>query len=166
MSRIYVASSWRNPLQPRVVALLRVVGHEVYDFRNPTYCQTGFGWRECDDQPAQEWTADKTREILQTHPACARGFNSDFRAMRWADTCVLLMPSGRSAHIEAGWFSGANKRLVVMLAEGCEPELMHLLADTLVVNEAELCRQFADNPTPGQVAGWLEMAGALARAAA
>ena len=35
MSRIYVASSWRNKYQPEVVAALRKAGHGVYDFRNP-----------------------------------------------------------------------------------------------------------------------------------
>lgn len=34
--RIYVASSWRCVEQPRIVALLRGAGHEVYDFRNPS----------------------------------------------------------------------------------------------------------------------------------
>lgn len=33
--RIYVASSWRNTHQPEVVAKLRELGHEVYDFREP-----------------------------------------------------------------------------------------------------------------------------------
>ena len=35
MARIYVASSWRNALQPGVVTKLRRDGHEVYDFREP-----------------------------------------------------------------------------------------------------------------------------------
>ena len=35
MPKIYVASSWRNPYQPEVVAALKKAGHEVYDFRNP-----------------------------------------------------------------------------------------------------------------------------------
>jgi len=34
--KFYVASNWRNQYQPRVVELLRLMGHEVYDFRNPT----------------------------------------------------------------------------------------------------------------------------------
>jgi hypothetical protein len=31
---IYVASSWRNPAQPLVIARLWAEGHEVFDFRN------------------------------------------------------------------------------------------------------------------------------------
>lgn len=35
MAKIYVASSWRNPFQQEVVNILRDLGHEVYDFKNP-----------------------------------------------------------------------------------------------------------------------------------
>lgn len=34
-NRIYVASSWRNNVQPLVVQTLRVAGLDVYDFKNP-----------------------------------------------------------------------------------------------------------------------------------
>ena len=33
MAKVYVASSWSNEYQPRIVAFLRERGHEVYDFR-------------------------------------------------------------------------------------------------------------------------------------
>ena len=46
MSNIYVASSWRNQYQQRVVSLLRELGHEVYDFRNPSPDNHGFSWSE------------------------------------------------------------------------------------------------------------------------
>ena len=40
--KIYVASSWRNEFYPEVVAKLREVGHDVYDFRNPPSGDPGF----------------------------------------------------------------------------------------------------------------------------
>ena len=43
MRHIYVASSWRNHVQPMIVEALRGDGHEVYDFRNPPDA-AGFGW--------------------------------------------------------------------------------------------------------------------------
>lgn len=63
--RVYVASSWRNSLQPSVVEALRAEGHEVYDFRNPPE-RTGFGWGQViEDLPP--WSAEKTRDVL-SHP--------------------------------------------------------------------------------------------------
>ena len=35
MSRIYIASSWRNGFQQQLVQELRKRGHKVYDFRHP-----------------------------------------------------------------------------------------------------------------------------------
>lgn len=66
------------------------------------------------------------------------GFNADFAAMRWADTCVLLLPCGRSAHLELGWMAGAGKRTIIVTQDGKEPELMALLADHICVSTSEV----------------------------
>ena len=136
MSRkIYLASSWRNPAQPALVSLLRKAGHEVYDFRNPAPGNTGFKWSDVDPL-WQCWTPTAFRERLN-HPISERGFSHDWGAMQWADTGVLLLPSGRSAHIEAGYFVGAKKPLVILLAEG-EPELMYKMASHICVTADEV----------------------------
>ena len=127
MSRIYVASSWRNELQPTVVARLRTAGHEVYDFRNPPNGVPGFAWSEIDPD-WMEWDAETYRQCLTSHPIAALGFVTDLRGMQWADTCVLVLPCGRSAHLEAGWFCGQGKRTIILTRDGEEPELMALLA--------------------------------------
>lgn len=136
MSRIYVASSWRNTRQPTVVNALRHFGHEVYDFRNPAPGNHGFHWSEID--PAWEtWDSKAYIEALD-HPIAEDGFASDFNAMKWADTGVLVLPSGRSAHIEAGYFVGAAKPLHILLFDRQEPELMYLMATSISRSIAEL----------------------------
>lgn len=126
MVSIYVASSWRNEAQPAVVERLRAEGFAVYDFRHPVQGDDGFAWSEID--PAwRDWTPETYREAL-TSKTAARGFTLDFEAMISADVCVLLLPSGRSAHIEAGWMKGAGKMLFILLDEHPEPELMYLVA--------------------------------------
>ena len=134
--KIYVASSWRNTVQPLVVATLRAAGHEVYDFRNPRAGDTGFHWSEIDPEWKQ-WSPRRFREALD-HDIAQDGFMSDFTAMRWADACVLVLPCGRSAHLEAGWFVGAGKPLAILLDEGSEPELMYRMART------GICLDFAE----------------------
>ena len=42
MAKIYVASSWRNVFQQDVVDILRDLGHEVYDFKNPLMVMVAF----------------------------------------------------------------------------------------------------------------------------
>ena len=127
MSKIYVASSWRNPHYPAVVERLRQEGHEVYDFRNPPHGGTGFHWTDIDAN-APTWTLAEYAEGLR-HPLAERQFQADIDALTWADTCVLVLPCGRSAHTEAGWMAGAGKRVLVYIPEMIEPELMYKLFD-------------------------------------
>lgn len=135
MARIYLASSWRNPHQPWMVGLLRDRGHQVYDFRNPPH-STGFSWSEIG--LTVPCTAEAYRTALLTHPRAAQGFNADFAAMRWADTGLLVLPCGRSAHLELGWMAGAGKRTLILTQDGEEPELMALLADRICLSPEEV----------------------------
>ena len=135
--KIYVASSWRNAFQQEVVKKLREAGHEVYDFKNPKEGDKGFHWLEIDPN-WENWTARQYRDAL-LHPVAERGFDSDYDAMEWADTCVLVLPCGRSAHIEAGYFDGSKKRLIILLAdEEVIPELMYKMADYVCVELDEV----------------------------
>ena len=56
-------------------------------------------------------------------------FKADLDALNWADTCLLVLPCGRSAHTEAGWMKGAGKKVVVYIPEMQEAELMYKLFD-------------------------------------
>lgn len=131
---IYVASSWRNPTQPSVVAALRSVGHEVYDFREPEAGDNGFHWADVYGRPgdAAEWVegvpADEMLRGLD-HPLAVTGFGLDMAAMERCDTCVLVLPCGRSAHLELGWFVGQGRRTAILLEDPCQPELMYRMVD-------------------------------------
>jgi hypothetical protein len=145
LARIYAASSWRNLLQPVVVDQLRAAGHEVYDFRNPPNGVPGFAWSSIDPD-WQAWSARRYRELLTTSPIAAAGFLNDLRGMQWADTCVLILPCGRSAHLEAGWFCGQGKRCIVLTRDGEEPELMALLATDICVSMDEVLEILQPRP--------------------
>ena len=136
MARIYVASSWRNKYFPEVVACLREAGHEVYDFRNPPHGGAGFHWTDIDPN-APDWTYAQYAEGLH-HPLAERQFQADIDALTWADTCVLVLPCGRSAHTEAGWMAGAGKRVIAYIPEMVEPELMYKLFDGVAGSLEEL----------------------------
>ena len=133
--KIYVASSWRNHFHPEVVEHLRYDGHEVYDFKNPCPGNTGFNWREIDPD-WETWTKEEYREALDD-PIAKAGFASDFDAMKWADTFVLVLPCGRSAHLELGWACGAGKQTLILL-DDMEPELMTKMVDHICVSLFEV----------------------------
>lgn len=141
MSKIYVASSWRNAWQPEVVEALRAAGHEVFDFRHPWKGYEAFRWSDISPD-WQEWTVEEYRKGL-VHPVAEEKFAHDLEAMEWADVCVLVLPCGRSAHAEAGWFSGAGKKVIVYIPEKQEPELMYKLFDSVVAGIPELLERLS-----------------------
>lgn len=140
MNKIYVASSWRNEYQPRIVDLLKKIGHEVYDFRNPAPGNTGFAWSEIDED-WEDWGSHEYLEAL-AHPIAEKGFNLDFDAMKWADTCIMILPCGRSANTEAGWMKGAGKKVFVYQPCQQEPELMYKIYDGIFLSEADIMNEF------------------------
>lgn len=185
---VYVASSWRNPIQPAVCAVLKAAGINHYDFKNPPN-GAGFGWEEvrpegtpegmrlCEhcakpitfgtvrevlgvaDSPStsaaawrhvptaakscdiggpeaapskgSDWVSIDTYKWMVDHPRALEGFNADFGAMQQADTFVLVLPCGKSAHLELGWAVGAGKRTAILLEDPVEPELMYRMVDHL-----------------------------------
>ena len=124
--KIYVASSWRNVYYPDIVAKLRATGHDVYDFRNPPSGDPGFKW-SCVSEDYMEWSPQQYRDMLQ-HEKAVRQFKN----------CVLVLPCGRSAHTEAGWFAGRGKLTIAYIPEKQEPELMYKLFDKVCCSIDEL----------------------------
>lgn len=133
---VYVASSWRNPLQQGIVHTLRAAGIDCYDFRNPAPGESGFAWSDIDPDWLT-WSAEAYVKALQD-PIAEHGFRRDFDAMEKADTFVLVLPCGRSAHLELGWAVGAGKRTCILTADGEEPELMAKMVDHIATNTMDL----------------------------
>ena len=84
MAKVYVASSWSNEYQPRIVAFLREREHEVYDFRNPER-KTDFRW----SQISGNW------EKMETDEYWTRW------SIRWQkrDSGRTSMPCGRPTYV-------------------------------------------------------------------
>ena len=135
--KIYVASSWRNEFFPEIVSRLRSEGYDVYDFRNPGDGGDGFRWSDV-SADWLEWEPQRYRHELMNNPLCQRQFGNDERAMESCDACVLLLPSGRSAHTEAGWFAGKGRKVIVHIPIKQEPELMYRLFDAVTTTIDEL----------------------------
>lgn len=141
--------------------MLRDAGHTVYDFRNPSEGDNGFGWRQC----AQEGTDPAAfRDMMQdpaffrdevlTHPIARAGFEKDMGALRAADATVIVLPCGRSAHLELGYAVGAGQKTIVYLDDPMsEPELMYLACTTICVSLAEVVAACGGQvgPSPGVV---------------
>jgi hypothetical protein len=140
-SRVYVASSWRNIMQVGVVAALRSAGIDCYDFKHPAPGNDGFHWsevmssyRKVGPGSAEQLADEKDYLEALSHPIAEAGYKADFDAMQSCDACVLVLPCGRSAHLELGWFVGQGKRTAILLDGDMNggkvtPELMYKMVD-------------------------------------
>ena len=96
-------------------------------------------WKNIDPE-FDKWTVSDYKKGLE-HPASERQFQADLDALNWADTCLLVLPCGRSAHTEAGWMKGAGKKVIAYIPEMQEAELMYKLFD-LVSDDMEEINEF------------------------
>lgn len=129
---IYVASSWSNPYQPVIVENLRALGFKVYDFRNPSPGDYGFSWSDIDVN-WRDWSIEEYIKALD-HQFAQEAFKSDMGALEQSKYCILVLPCGRSAHLEAGYAVGAGKPIYIYVPENkTEPELMYKMA-TMITN--------------------------------
>lgn len=155
MSRIYISSSWKNGTQPVLVQELRKLGHQVYDFRHPNGRNDRNVWEGVTRNKGLQTAyhdgmlvPEDFDKMLVDKKAIER-FQEHFRAMNDADTCVLVLPCGRSAHAEAGYMAGAGKRVFIFdTSQYVKPELMYLMFDGYFHAKDDLF-QALEEPIPG-----------------
>jgi hypothetical protein len=119
---IYVASSWKNLLQPIIVRRLREQGHEVYDFHG----SKRENWKDVTNV-RDGCSALELQGALRTSITDG-AFADNMQALMKCDACVLVLPCGLSAHLEAGWAAGNGKQVLIYFNdenEIVEPELMY-----------------------------------------
>ena len=141
--KFYVASSWRNTDYDYVLKCLNGSGHEVWDWRKPPTGGNGFKWQDIDPTYTdKEMVATYQLKPMLAHRVAQAAFASDFAGMHWCDVGVLLLPCGRSAHMEAGFIKGIGKPVYVLRENEDEPDLMHLIFDDIVENMVALLNKF------------------------
>jgi hypothetical protein len=147
MARIYVASSWRNKNQQKLISLLRDNGHKVYDFTKPHGEDKTNVWNEV-QLNQDRCTAAQYSEAM-SNPVVEKRFEEHLSAMTAADTCILLLPCGFSAHSEAGFMAGLGKRVFVFsFDKEVKPELMYLLYEGYANDPNDLL-EWLEDPVPG-----------------
>lgn len=134
--KIYVASSWRNfDRVKEVVKTLRALNHEVFDFT-----EIPFNY-EAVDANWQKWTPRQYVNSF-TLDSVKAGFDRDRAALEWCDTVLLVLPSGRSAHLEAGFVAGAGKEAYCFMPLPQEPELMYGVFKEIILDVSRLKEVF------------------------
>ena len=153
--RIYLAGSWKNSESILMLRdILKAEGHEVDCFASTDTGRTSFNWSEltaglgCQTrEEAEAKLAGMDAIDLLSFDRVIKAFREDRKYLDWCDTCILVLPSGKSAHLEAGYAKGSGKDLFIFgeFLKG-ERDVMYGFADSLFREDDlfQLCMRLKD----------------------
>lgn len=121
--KVYVIGSLRNPNVPLVAEQLRKAGYDAFDDWYAPGPDTDDYWRDYEKGKGSTY-----RDALKGH-AAQHVFHFDKWHLDASDAAVLVMPAGKSCHLELGYMVGRGKPTFILFDE--EPErfdVMHNFA--------------------------------------
>ena len=156
--KIYLAGSWRCAEGIRImVRTLRALELEVDCFCDQEGGRVGYNIADCLE--AGGHSLDEVDAITALkHPAVADkfriAFTEDKKWLDWCNCLILLMPAGRSAHLEAGYVKGQGKLLYIYWMKDLEKgefDNMYQFADGMFRTEQmhELIEELKRQEVPG-----------------
>jgi hypothetical protein len=134
--KVYIVGSMRNPEIIGIGNRLRQAGFEAFDQWISPGDKADDNWQEyC---KSRGWTY---REALADYHA-KHVFEFDKFHLDSSDVGVLVMPAGKSAHLELGYLRGCGKPAYILM-DGEPPryDVMTLLATKVIFSEAELLEE-------------------------
>ena len=133
MRSIYVMGSMRNPRIPEIAKALRKIGWDAFD-----------DWHSPGPEADDRWQAYEKvrgrsfREALEGYHA-KHVFALDEHHIDRCDVGLLVLPAGKSAHIEFGVFRGAKKpRYILMDGEPERYDIMYRYATAVFITVEEM----------------------------
>lgn len=130
---VYLIGSLRNPNVPVVAQSIRKLGLEVFDDWYAAGPEADDYWR------AYEEARGRTYEEALSGYAANHVFNYDRSHIQRADIAVLLLPAGRSGHLEFGFAVGQGKHgIICKEPESDRWDVMYRFANKVVTGDAAL----------------------------
>ena len=123
----FIASRWRNKTEVlELTEKIRKKGKTVYCFIEGD--GTDYDLKDTKHKFTPEEFMDKFESIPNwlNDPAVKEIFDADMDALKNSHTLILLLPAGKSAHIEAGTAYGMGKKCIV-IGQQKETESLYLI---------------------------------------
>lgn len=131
---IYIFGSLANTRIPEITNTLRAAGFEVFSEWHAAGPEGDRWWKEYFASQGLSYKEMLSTAFVET------AFNFDLDHMQRADIGVLVMPAGRSGHMEIGWMLGRGKKGYILYPDGEpeRPDLMVKLATDICFSVEEL----------------------------
>lgn len=137
LNSIYVIGSLRNEEIPNVAASLRALGLDVFD----DWMSAG----EFADDALRDYYRQRGyrySDVLRSYSA-EHIFSFDRHHLDRCDAAILVMPAGKSAHLELGYVIGRGKPgFILMDGEPERVDIMHQFATEVFMNQEEMIEYF------------------------
>ena len=147
---IYLIGSLRNPNITKLGRLIRgLTGQRVFDDWHGAGPVADDAWKEYSQARGQSY-GEALEDIAATHV-----FEFDLKHLNLASTVVLVLPAGKSGHLELGYSVGKGKRTYILLEQGEDPrwDVMYKFADKVFASPEELVNQIIkDNKAEKEIA--------------
>lgn len=138
MSSIYLIGSLRNPKIPELGNAIRALGLEAFDDWHAAGPEADDKWKEYETARGRTYA-----EALKGH-AAAHVFSFDKHHLDRCDSAVLVLPAGRSGHLELGYMAGAGKPTYVLFDQDYDRwDVMYQFATDVFFNQEELLKTLA-----------------------
>ena len=122
MASIFLVGSLRNPQIRDVANTLRAKGHTVFDDWHAGGPHADDIWREYEMQRGRTYL-----EALKGSFA-RNAHQYDKQHMMEADVIILVLPAGKSAHLELGYAVASGKKGYILLDSPDRWDMMYLYA--------------------------------------
>lgn len=131
---IYLIGSLRNPEVPKIARELRhmVPGHEIFDDWYAAGPIADDSWRDYEKMRGRTYI-----EALDAYPA-RHVFDFDYEHLQRASAGVLVLPAGKSAHLELGYLIGRGKPGFILLDNPDRWDVMYKFATGVFTDVTEL----------------------------
>lgn len=127
MKSIYLIGSLRNENVPKVAAALRQANEpiEIFDNWYSAGAHADDAWRDYERSRGHSY-----QEALNNHSA-RHVYNFDYFHLNRCHAAILMLPAGRSGHLEAGVVAGRGKPVFMLLDAEGEPERLDVMSQFL-----------------------------------
>lgn len=131
--RIYIIGSLRNPEVPKIASALRGLGFDTFDDWYAAGPKADDHWQE------YEKSRGRTYAQALDGTAAKNVFRFDKANLDKSDAVVMVLPAGKSAHLELGYVIGTGKPgFIYMPPEDCRWDVMYRFANKVVNSIEEL----------------------------
>jgi len=115
--KIYLASSWKMKTTVNLLTkILQDAGHVVDSFCSDDGTRISFDWNELYEVMEDEGIDINKLDAIDmiSHWRVKEAFKEDKKWIDWADVLIMIMPCGRSSHLEAGYAVGKGKKMYII----------------------------------------------------